>query len=280
MKNASISLKNKNQRVIFAAKSSLIINFAYGIGNAAIGFMSFSWWFITVSVYYMVLSVMRFCLVISYKNDNVNYNNENFIKKFSGIMFFFLSIVLSGTVLIAVRNDIGTKHNEIVMITIATYTFTKLMLAIVNLCKSKKFKSPIVKILRNISVADAAVSIFSLQRSMLVSFEGTSIENIRLFNVLTGFGMCITVLLLGINLFGKEKKMAKSKLVEINEDISKNVKMGYEKVRDVTIGGYELIEKTVVGNYKKIEDAFVEKYLIHDGETIEEAKKRIKDGMK
>ena len=36
------------------------------------------------------------------------------------------------------------------------------------------------------------------------------------------------------------------------------------------------IEETVVGGYKKVEDKFVEKFLRKDGETVEEAKIRIK----
>ena len=36
------------------------------------------------------------------------------------------------------------------------------------------------------------------------------------------------------------------------------------------------IENGVVSGYKKIEDKFVDKYLKHDGETIEEAKIRLK----
>ena len=33
----------------------------------------------------------------------------------------------------------------------------------------------------------------------------------------------------------------------------------------------------VVGGYKKIEDAIVDQYLTHDGETVEDAKKRLKE---
>ena len=38
----------------------------------------------------------------------------------------------------------------------------------------------------------------------------------------------------------------------------------------------EKIEKAVVEGYKKIEDGFVEKHLVKEGETVEEAKERIK----
>ena len=39
---------------------------------------------------------------------------------------------------------------------------------------------------------------------------------------------------------------------------------------------YKKIEDTVVGGYTKIEDAFVDRYLTKDGETLEEAKARLK----
>ena len=51
---------------------------------------------------------------------------------------------------------------------------------------------------------------------------------------------------------------------------------GYKKVEDSVVGGYKKVEDTVVGGYKKIEDKFVDAFLKKDGETIEEAKTRIK----
>lgn len=59
--------------------------------------------------------------------------------------------------------------------------------------------------------------------------------------------------------------MAKSKLIQANEKIAKKV-----------TGTFETIESTVVGSYFKLEDAFVDRYLTRDGETVEEAKKRLK----
>lgn len=59
--------------------------------------------------------------------------------------------------------------------------------------------------------------------------------------------------------------MAKSKIVKANEKIAEKVTGGFKKISD-----------TVVGGYTKIEDAFVDRYLTRDGETVEEAKERIK----
>lgn len=89
------------------------------------------------------------------------------------------------------------------MIAIATYTFAKVVLAIVNLCKSKKVQVPVLITIRSISLTDALASIFSLQRSMLVSFGGMTAVNIDIFNTLTGVGVCLAVVVLGINLIKK-----------------------------------------------------------------------------
>jgi len=43
------------------------------------------------------------------------------------------------------------------------------------------------------------------------------------------------------------------------------------------VDGYKKIEQGVVEGYNKIEDKFVDAYLTKDGETIEEAKARLKN---
>lgn len=237
-----------------------MINSVYGIGNAVLGIITNSMWMITISAYYIIISIMRFSVMLC------NGENELFVKRFSGYMFFVLDTVLIITTYLTITQNTGTKYNEIIMISVATYTFTKITLAAVNLCKSRKYNSPVLTTIRNISFADAAVSVFSLQRSMLVSFGDMSITDIKLFNTLTGVGVCVIVAVLGINLIRREKtKMAKAKLIKANEKIADGVKMGYKKIEDGVVGGY-----------KKIEDAFVERYLTRDGETIEEAKERIR----
>ena len=46
------------------------------------------------------------------------------------------------------------------------------------------------------------------------------------------------------------------------------------KTEGVT-SGFQKIEDSVVGTYKKVEDAFVDKFLAHEGESTEDAKKRL-----
>lgn len=254
----------KTDRILKYAFISLGINLTFGIYNLILGLVSYTWWFITLGIYYIILGVMRFA-VLNSSPANKN-SNTGFVKRFTGVMFLIMAHILIGVTVLSSVTERGTNYGEIVMITIALYTFTKITLAIINLVKSKHAPSEKIKILRNISFADAVVSMLSLQRSMLVSFEGMSGGDIKLFNILSGTAVSLTILLLGINLLGGNKiNMAKSKLVKANEKIS-----------DTVVGGYKKIEGAVVDTYTKIEDKFVDKYLTHEGETIEDAKKRLK----
>ena len=48
-----------------------------------------------------------------------------------------------------------------------------------------------------------------------------------------------------------------------------------DKIAEKVVGGYKKIEDAVVGGYKKIENGFVDTFLAHEGESVEEAKQRM-----
>lgn len=248
----------------------LIINFAYAVGNCAFGVVSHSWWFITVGAYYTMLATTRFSVLKVKRKANWDFETELFAKRITGILLLLLSVCLVGVNILSAIKDRGSKYHEIVMITIAAYTFTKITIAIIGLVKSRQINSPITSTLRNISFADAVVSVYTLQRSMLVSFPGMGWADIKLFNILTGTAAWVVVLILGINLIGgKFVDMAKSKIVKANQ-----------KIAEVVTDGYKKIEQGVVGGYSKIEDKFVDAYLTKEGETVELAKERLKKDNK
>lgn len=71
--------------------------------------------------------------------------------------------------------------------------------------------------------------------------------------------------------------MAKSKLIRVNEKIAEEVTGGYKKIEHGTVGGYKKIEEGVVGGFNKMVDSFVDEFLARDGETVQEARKRLAD---
>ena len=172
---------------------SLLSNIAFAGYHLIFGVVTASWWLFTVGVYYTVLSIMRFVVIRVKKN-------EQRLAKIAGGMLMALSVPLVGTVILSVVRDRGHKLHMIIMIAMAAYAFTRITLAIINLAKARKSPSTKLITLRNISFASACVSIFALQRSMLVSFEGMTETEIRIMNAATGSAVCILVVLLGLSL--------------------------------------------------------------------------------
>ena len=257
--------------------TSLVCNAAYALGNCLIGFLTHSWWFITMGAYYTVLTTTRFSVLQVKRKASGDYDIELFARRITGILLVVLSLCIVGVNVLSVMEERGTAFHEIIMIAIATYTFTKITIAIIGMVKAKRSASPVLQTLRNISLADACVSVYSMQRSMLVSFPGMEAADILILNIFTGTAVWVVVLLLGMNLIGgKYTDMAKSKIVKANEKIAEAVTGGYKKIEKGVVEGYKKIEQGVVEGYTKMEDKFVDAYLTKEGETVEEAKARLK----
>ena len=183
-------------RTLRLALFSLLCNLVFAGYHLAVGLMSGSWWLLTLGSYYLILSIVRFAVLRGGWSDR-------FMTRFTGRMLMALSLPLLGTVILSVVRDRGHKFHMIVMIAMAAYAFTKITLATINLVKSRRNACASISALRSISLADAFVSIFALQRSMLVSFDGMTEGEILIMNAVFGSAVCVTVFLLGLNLARK-----------------------------------------------------------------------------
>ena len=190
-------------RTLKFALGSLVFNISFATYHLVLGLVTSSWWLLSVGSYYLILSTVRFAVLRS-------TSKENFIAKLTGWMLILLTIPLVGTVILSVVRDRGHELHMIVMIAMAAYAFTKITLATIKFIKVRRSTSATLITLRNISFADAFVSIFALQRSMLVSFEGMTETEIVIMNASLGSAVCVIVFLLGLNLVRNRKILFKS----------------------------------------------------------------------
>lgn len=196
LKNSPVGdiLYNRGRRIAFAASASLAFNAVYALYNGVLGFIYGSLWFVVLCAYYIILSVMRFAVIFC---GNKKSAPEAFVMRFTGAMFVVVSLVLAGSVYYSVRFEVARANGTIVMISIATYTFYKVIAAFVRAAKTAKHSSALFTALKSIACADAAASVLSLQRSMLVSFEGMNAAEIRLMNTATGTFVCLFIFISG-----------------------------------------------------------------------------------
>ena len=201
-------VSNQRYRIILSAAVAFAFNLFYAIYHCILGVLNLSFWFIAMCAFYGILATMRFSAVLCERNHqkSPDIDTELFVMKLSGTLLVVLGIVLATVSYISLSQNIATKYGEIIMITIATYTFYKITIAIVKAVKQHKNPSPLLKTIRNIGYAEVAASILTLQRSMLASFGSMSAGNIHFMNAVTGAAVCLFVLILGLSMIAKSMK--------------------------------------------------------------------------
>lgn len=209
-------LEDYTFRTILTTMPSFIINVAYTVYNGVIGIVNQSSWFITMAVYYSLLGVMRYHAVNTgrkisrMKNQKLIRKKELAVIKTDGLLLLLLNLALSGVVLLTIAKGRAKAYSEIMAISIAAYTFYKTTMAVINMVKVRKMQSPILITIRNIGVADALVSMLTLQTTMLASFQNTSHLDVNRMNALTGMAVCILIALLGISMIYYASKRKES----------------------------------------------------------------------
>lgn len=201
-------VREQRTRIVLFAVFGFALNLLYAFYHAALGIINQSVWFITMCAYYIVLSTMRLSAVLCERKNRDTPSNdiEYFVMKLCGVLLILLNFVLAGAIYISLSQNIATKYEEIVMITIAAYTFYKITMTVIKAVKHRKNPSPLLSVIHSISYAEVAASVLTLQRSMLVSFDGMSDTEIHTMNTLTGSAVCLFVLILGISLIIKGAK--------------------------------------------------------------------------
>ena len=198
----------RRYRMVLSAAFGFCLNLLYALYHGVLGIYSQSIWFLSMFAYYVILGAVRFSAVLCERKNSVAASDgiEYFVLTLSGILLTVLSFVLSGVIYLSLSQNIVTKYDSILMITIATYTFYKITMAVVRAVKQRHDPSPLLAAIRSIGYAEVAASVLTMQRSMLVSFEGMTEEKIHLMNSLTGAVVCLFVLVLGIAMIIKSTK--------------------------------------------------------------------------
>jgi len=154
-------IQEQRFRAVFSASVGLLANIMYAIYHGALGVVNQSLWFVTMFAYYIILSSMRFSAVLcEWKRKSLaSEDTEYFVAKLCGGLLVLLSFILGGIVYISLSQNVAVKHHEIVMITIATYTFYKITVAVIRAIKQRKNTVPLLVVIRTIGYAEVAASL-------------------------------------------------------------------------------------------------------------------------
>ena len=161
--------KDADYRIKLFLFLSLVFNFVYAIFLFIIGRRYLSKWFLVLSVYYGLLSLVRIFIF-----RRINHKKQLFVKiktmRVCGYFLLLINIAVSSMTFILIRENYSVQHHEITVITLATYTFSTLTLAIVNSIKYLRKNDYVYSCVKSISLISASVSLVTLTSTMLSTF--------------------------------------------------------------------------------------------------------------
>jgi divalent metal cation (Fe/Co/Zn/Cd) transporter len=200
-------------RTVVFAVLGLVLNVIFALFNGVVGLYSQSAWYGTLSAYYILLSTMRF-LAVRYERKlekeekgKALLAEEIAIYHTCGILFLVMTIALAGMVILMVCEEEGKHYPGFLIYAVATYTFYKITIAVINLVKVRKLQSPLLMAIRGIGYIDACVSILSLQTAMFSSFGEEQELFRKTMNSITGIIVTVFVLCIGIYSVYSARKM-------------------------------------------------------------------------
>lgn len=207
------SVRNENEYVVkyrqdatlrikLSLYGTLIFNGAYAALQLGMGLWHHSIWFYSLAGYYILLAIMRFMLLRHTKEYKLLQDIKKELKRYRicGIYLLLLNSALTVILFYIIWQNRTFKHHEITTIAMATYTFTTFTVAVVNIIRYRKYKSPVFSAAKAISLACACVSMITLESTMLTTFSAGNDEKFR--RIMMGIsGGAISIFIVGMAIY-------------------------------------------------------------------------------
>jgi len=198
---------------VFRTNISLSVSFAISMLYVGINLWSWhmlgSYWFMVLAVYYVIMAVMRFLLVryVRIQKIGADILSEWKRSRICAYILLLINLSLSGAVLMILYQHRGYDYPGMMIYVMALYTFYALTMSIVDIVKYRKMGSPIMSTAKIVSLSAALVSMLNLETAMFAQFgREMSPESQRIFIILTGAGISITVIMLSVSLIVRATK--------------------------------------------------------------------------
>lgn len=218
-----------NFRINLSLYLSLVLNIAYSIFQLCLGLYHKSFWFISMSVYYVLLSLMRFYLVNHTKKNKpgedllIEYKRYNIC----GWVMLLMNLTVTAIIFFIIYFDRTFYHHQITTIALAAYTFLTFSLSIYNFIKYRKYNSPVYSAAKSINLVAACVSMMTLTTTMLTTFGGEDVVEYKKL-LLTMVGVVVSLFILAISIqiiiFTSKniKKLKEPNNTELIDEIKEN----------------------------------------------------------
>ena len=200
-KFTSLMVENYSFKTAVFACIGIVFNFGFLIFMGVLAIRTKSIWYGTLTMYYMLLTLMSSVIVTS-KAIDAKFKRkpkkaELTAYRWSGIMLLVLTIAFATMVALTFKALNKIPFAGVMIYITAVYTAIKMTLGVVSSLRARFEGDFYAKAVKNINLASAFVSLYSLQVLLLATFASNTF-NQTLWNVVTGVVMVILVAALGV----------------------------------------------------------------------------------
>ncbi len=212
-------LTDAHYRIKISLYTSFVFNIAYSALQFGLGYTHKTFWFYSLAGYYVALAFMRFFLLRHTTKPKTGENIKFALRKqrICGIILLIMNISISSIVFFMVYWNRTFYHSEITTIALAAYTFSTLTISIIGLIKYRRISNPIYSASKSVSLVASAVSVLTLEATMLTTFgdESMTVEIRRILLGVSGAVVSVFIIAMAINMI----KSSHSKLKDIKKEV-------------------------------------------------------------
>ena len=192
-------------RIAVSALCSSALTAAVGVYYLVLALLGGSAvWCATLAAYFFALALARVAVLVSHRYALLHEEEENRRARREaatylgcGALLELATLTLSGVIVLIVVRGAHAVYPGHLIFAAAFYAFFKAGMAIYNLVRAGKRDTLTVRALRSVNIADALVSMLSLQAALLAAFSTENTFDPNVFNAITGGIVGALVLAIG-----------------------------------------------------------------------------------
>lgn len=192
---------------------NVLWNSAYAALQLGLGIYHRSAWFYALALYYLSLAVMRGILARYTLRHQPGEKLQEEWRRYRncGWVFLVMNLALAVMIFYVIYWHKSVQYHKIITISMATYTFTSLAMAIRNVIRYRAYHSPAFSASKIISLAAAYVSMFTLEGTMLATFgKDMKPKTEQLFLGLSGMVVITFILIMALHLILRGNRQIKA----------------------------------------------------------------------
>lgn len=208
---------------------SLVLGVCFVAYNAVVGLVYHSVWNGSISVYYMFLVGIRILYLVGEYKLNKNTKIDDIQKEerrakmftFGGAMMLLLSFALVVPITLLALSKKQVSLPMWVAIADATYVFYKLSMCIYAFIKTRKNNILSVKGINNLNLTAVAVTLLSLENTMIITFSEAVDNSMRILMILSAVVvMAVSIYVAISTIVSGKKELNKFKGETYGKDIT------------------------------------------------------------